>query len=286
MNIQMKPSMFDDLVFLPKKLYKFRTWSDTNHRDMICKQIVFMAPPSSFEDKKDCILYKRYDLLIYQDVFLKYLEISIRKHPHWFFKQHLEYAQEWSFKSPMWDKEYVDKVQDNTNKKFDERFGVLSLTESPDNIDLWEKYSESHKGFCVGFNGKEMLRFLGGGGEVKYCDKLPDILWNDSFENEFVKQIFHKEKRWEIEKEYRAHKIYEQIATIEDRKIKLPKYCFTEIIFGANISEIDKKEIIQVCFKEGLNVDFYCSMIKENQIVIEKYNGVNLLSSAEVPSPR
>ncbi len=256
----------DEMDDLPTTIYKYRDWKDKYHKEIISDLIVFMARPSSFEDPLDCKSQKRYDLLTNDEIYKKYYLKSKEDHLDWTRNQHREFARNWFKKSPMRDKEYVKNKQKEHYKMFDDRFGVLSLTADPRNIKMWEKYSDNHRGFCVGFNTKKMFNFLGGGGIVTYVDKLPIILPFDDFDDEHHKQVFYKEKKWEFEKEYRTANFYQEPALTEERKIKLSKECYAEIIFGVNQPDQEKLEIINVCEKQDLKIDFYYEEVKDNKI--------------------
>jgi hypothetical protein len=265
----------EEMNHIPPIVYKYRTWNNKFHREIITDQIVFMAMPTSFDDPLDCKLQKRYDLITDEEIFTKYLQMSIDspKHKYWTPQQHIDFANDGLANGPMRDKEYIEKAQQEDFNQFNDRFGVLSLTANPVNRKMWEEYSENHKGFCVGFDTKIMFKYLGGGGEVVYYDELPIINAFDSFEVEHFKQVFSKEKKWSYEEEYRTHKFYKKPATLDDRRITLPKECFREIIFGANQPENQREEIIQICSEQELNVKFF---------VESKNNGE--IKTIEIPS--
>jgi len=69
MNIVISEKTFEEMKELPDVVYKYRFWNDNYHKEIIYEQIVFMAKPSSFEDKLDCKLQKRYDLMSNQDIY-------------------------------------------------------------------------------------------------------------------------------------------------------------------------------------------------------------------------
>lgn len=84
-------------------------------------------------------------------------------------------------------------------------------------------------------------------------------------------QVFSKETKHAFEEEYRTHKFYPQPATVADRRIKLPKDCYKEIIFGTNQSKVHKQEIISICKAQELIVEFFMETIhSNNEITIEK----------------
>jgi len=273
--MEMKRTSIEDMNDLPQIIYKYRSWKDDNHKKIISEQEVFMAKPTSFEDLLDCKLQKRYDLLTNKDIYNKYLEDSKRENSTLSRQQHRKYAMECFKKSAMRNKKYVKEVQNEQFLEFDKRFGVLSLTANPQRTEMWEKYSDKHQGFCVGFDPKKMFNYLGGGGKVLYYDKLPDISPFDDFDEERTKQVFSKEEKWSFEEEYRTHKFYPNETTDEDRKIKLPIECFKEIIFGAYMPQDYKQQIISICKKKNLPVEFFSVVITENELQINKYNTKN-----------
>lgn len=271
---KMKPKVrkidFKELE-LPDKVYKYRTWTDVNHKTILTNQIVYMSSPFDFEDPKDCKSQKQYDSLTIKDIYNHYLNDSMENNPVRTRQQHRKHAREWCKKSGMRLPEYIKEKQTKHLQDFAEQFGILSLTANPNSHRMWSKYSDNHQGICIGFNSKLMFKHLGGGGEVEYYDKLPIINPNDTFEEEYYKQIFCKEKKWEFEEEYRTHMSYRKIATKEDRQIKILKECFVEIIFGFDTTIELKYEIIETCKAQGLNVEFkQVVSIENNEIIINQ----------------
>ena len=74
--------IIQDAPTYPIILYKYRVWSDKIQKSILSDRIAFMAPPSSFEDKKDCKLQIRYDLMTRLDIYKKYLELSKKDNPN------------------------------------------------------------------------------------------------------------------------------------------------------------------------------------------------------------
>ncbi|MBC7384265.1 MAG: DUF2971 domain-containing protein [Bacteroidia bacterium] len=223
-----------------------------------------MSRPTSFEDPLDCKLQKRHDLLTDTEIYNNYLQMSKQDNPSWTRQQHRKYARDWFKKGLLRNQEHIKQIQSEYFSEFDSRFGVLSLTANPKLYDMWDKYSDNHQGYCIGFDTKKMFKYLGGGGEVVYYEELPDILPSDSFDEEHFKQVFSKELKWSFEEEYRTHKFYNTPASDEDRKIRIPKDCFKVIIFGARLQDIHKQEIFSLCKKGGFEVEFYNEVINEN----------------------
>ena len=254
----------------PDIIYKYRIWNDDFQKTILSERKVFLAPPTSFEDKKDCKLFVRYDLMTNLDIYKKYKELSKIDNPQWTKEQHKRHALKWTTNSPLKDKKNIKIQQEEHFREFNERFGVLSLTANKSNLAMWDKYSNDGTGFCVGFESKILFDNLGGGGEVKYYSKLPDIYHDDKFIIEHSKQVFSKEEKWSFEKEYRTHKFHEKPIILSDRQIVVPMDAFREVIFGWNTTEQDKNEIIQACKSQGLKVVFKKCSLQNNEIIIEE----------------
>ncbi len=122
---------------------------------------------------------------------------------------------------------------------------------------MWEKYADNHTGFCLGYNSRILFDFLGGGEKVEYPNELPILLPDPIMSREEIrwKQVYFKEKKWGLEKEYRTQKFWPEPATISDRQISLPKEAFNCVILGKNMSKSDRTEIINYIKNEIGNID-------------------------------
>lgn len=258
--------MAEEITFLgtgepgenPPILYKYRTWSNHYHKTILTKQSVFLASPSTFEDQFDCKSLMRYDWLTPIQIYEKYYKHARKVNPKWDELDCRKYATEWFLKSPLHDQNYTKNFMQDYFVDFDKRFGVLSLTANPSNSSMWIKYAEGHQGLCVGFDTEHLFApgHLGGGGEVRYCDELPQILPSDNLHLEHYKQVFFKERKWDFEQEYRTHKFWPTVATNADRTRLLPPECFKEVIFGAMMEDKYKEEVKAICAAKNLQVEF------------------------------
>jgi hypothetical protein len=267
MEVEYKEIPFEEVDNIPETIYKYRTWSEKWHKTILTDQTVFLAQPTSFEDKLDCKNLMRYDWLTPVEIYNKYYNHSKVLHPNGDELDHRYYAVKEFYKSPLFDQNYIKEFIEDYFKDFDKQFGVLSLTANPKNDAMWEKYSEAHKGFCVGFHSKIMFSHLGGGADVNYVDLLPEILPSDDYHVEHWKQVFFKENKWKFEEEYRTHKFWPSPATSKDRTIVLTKNCYKEIIFGADMLAYHKNEIINICRQHDLNVHFFKAQRGENNSI-------------------
>jgi Protein of unknown function (DUF2971) len=235
------------LMEKPSVIYKYRKWNDLNHRTIITKKEVYLSSPRKFEDPLDCKIPIRYDLLSEKDIFDKYFDNSKLLNPNWSRQQHRKYAREWTKKSPLKDKQYLESSQKIFFEDLFNKFGVLSLTANYTSEYMWIKYADNYKGFCVGFNFEIMFKFLGGGGPVTYYDVLPTIYPEPkhSIDEQHILQLYSKLRKWEFEKEYRTDKFSLLPLTEKQRIIKLPSESYKELILGKEMSDNDKEDLLR-----------------------------------------
>lgn len=147
--------------------------------------------------------------------------------------------------------------------------GILSLTADPCNIKMWEKYSNNHQGFCLGFNSKSLFKSLGGGGPVDYVKELPDIHPFYSYEKQHYLQVFNKLKKWKFEKEYRTHTFSPSPMSVKDRVVTVPAASYNCLIIGAQMSKVKKKELINSIPKELNHLEILEAVITDNKVSIK-----------------
>jgi hypothetical protein len=229
----------------PEILYKYRKWTDLNHRKVLTERQLFYSPPSWFEDPLDCKLVVRYDLLNSQEK-IKWIEFKLKQnepnHPRPYYRNR---TRELFKTSPLRDNNAIRNLQNETFLEYDQRTGILSLTEHNENTDMWNKYSENGKGFCVGYNSVALFECLGGGGKVHYVPRLPVIKPEPfhSHDEQIVFQLYYKEDKWSFEDEYRTHTFMSQPLEICDRIITVPPNAFNCIYLGKNMEKTDKDEL-------------------------------------------
>jgi Protein of unknown function (DUF2971) len=248
MDINWTLADYDD-IDVPTPLYKFREWKDTRHKTILTDRLVYLSPPSGFEDPLDCKIPVRYNLMSHRDLNKLFFNTSVKRHPNWSKSQHKKWSKKWMKQSPIRNPKKYNHLEKKFAIELDKILGVLCLTPIVENLELWKKYSDNHKGFCVGFDGKGLLgdfEKFGASGTVEYFEKLPLIRHDEDEKTKIFKQTFSKLTKWSFEKEFRTTKLkpYEALGEVW-RKVLVPDNRFVEIIFGALIPEDDKLEITQ-----------------------------------------
>ncbi|WP_353778011.1 DUF2971 domain-containing protein [Winogradskyella sp. 3972H.M.0a.05] len=177
----------------------------------------------------------------------------------------------------------LEKMYSEAYVKVNNDIGILSLTKNWNNTLMWAHYTNSHKGFCVGFDPKD-----------KY---FHDYLSTDGEESKTVKEVVYSDKRVEIPMEFEKKalgfepfitkstdwKYEEEIRIISslnlsDKKIdgnpldihlfKVPHNSIKEIIAGANMKKNNEDLIKDFCSKNG--IQFYKSKISDEQFNMER----------------
>lgn len=148
----------------------------------------------------------------------------------------------------------------------DKSFGILCLTEKPDNLLMWAHYSENHSGFVIEFNEKHnffdqrknerqtsyWLR------KVRYAKIRPKIILFDLSKSDEQNQeqwindfIWVKSEHWDYEQEWRMicglRRCKE--VKINNNKIYLhpiPIECITGIILGCRISDTNRNVLLRL----------------------------------------
>jgi|SRR5690606_37285824 len=177
----------------------------------------------------------------------------------------------------------LEKMYREAYVKVNNDIGILSLTKKWNNTLMWAHYTNSHKGFCVGFDPED-----------KY---FQDYLSTNREKSKTVKEVVYSDKRVEIPMEFENKELgfepfitkstdwrYEEeirvISTLNlsDKKedgnpvdihlFKVPHNSIKEIIAGANMEKNNENLVKDFCSKNGIR--FYKSKISNEQFNMER----------------
>jgi len=262
----------------PKIVYKYRSWKDENHKNLLFKNQIKLSSPKDFNDPFDCRIpdnlselntTKKRELFVNkcsEGLLEKYNEDILNKKKIELF-QKLENNLEDAQRS-------YNKLEFADN---DQYFAIFSCSIKWDNIIMWSHYADNHYGFCVGFN-EEKLRESGHfrkEGYMFYKNKYPSIdplsnftkKWSfnekikewqfdplKTLEKSFTKTNT-KAKEWKYEAEYRLmDNKYPIKLNDNERIVSIKNNCFAEIILGLNFSETDKALIRKIAEEKQIPV--------------------------------
>lgn len=237
----------------PEIVYKYRSWQNKCHKNLLLYNELFFASPKDFNDPFDCRIPPNY---------IDLSEEEKEQYFNDFIKDRVDKNQPGNdqlisnFRKRLDDKkEFQKEVEKTTFGCQDKYYGIISLSCKWNSILMWSIYSDSHKGFCVGF-WEEKLRKYGLAGrikEVSYDNKFPDLkpfvarTAEDMIKPIFI-QLFTKSNEWQFENEYRlVYNYFDNEPLPFERLIYIPDDIFAEVTLGINIPESDRKEIIKIC---------------------------------------
>lgn len=258
----------DGLDPMPKTLYKYRNWSDSNHKKLISRGELYYPSPSTFNDPFDCNLEISYNLLANnEDMRIQYFTDVVNKRYSEFSTQAQNAEVQNLIRQERYkDIDYLRRKHEESIKLLNKRFGVLSLTPIKDNILMWAHYANSHKGFCVGFDTELLYNQIGGGlKDVEYISNYPIISPIDNSFEKMRKQIFFKADFWNYELEYRHLKSINQ----SGRVYKLNKGVIKEVIIGYKMIESHTAKLIKTVKKYDSNIRIYKVMPSLNKFEFE-----------------
>lgn len=245
MKTKINTGTLDDIEF-PEILYKYRDWDNINNRRFILNREVYLSSPDQFEDKLDCKIPIRYDLMTEKQAYDFYERLQNQSGTILNRQEKRKKIKNFVKAKEYKSKKINAEFEKNYFEEYFKKIGILSLTAENKLDDMWVKYANNHSGFCIGYNSRILFESLGGGGKVEYVDTLPIIMPYPIMDRDTqrYKQVYSKLKEWEFEKEYRTQKFWFNGASRRDRQIEIPKEAFHSIILGKNITDVNRHAII------------------------------------------
>ncbi|QBA19747.1 DUF2971 domain-containing protein [Chryseobacterium indologenes] len=243
------------LKSIPDILYKYRDWKDEYHKKMIVENELFLASRKRFNDPFDSSIPYRYNDadLTPDNIFFKLREIEKRISPHLSEAQIIDRCYEIQKTERFTTGEYWKDNYEDYLAAVDARFGILSLTTKRDNLLMWSHYSNSHKGYCIGFDKKILFELLEGTlKRIDYTKEMPFIPLFDDGGIGANTILFAKSSEWEYEDEYRITKHF-----AADTVHKFPNEAVKEIILGLKLTEDEKDEILNIARSKYSHAKFH-----------------------------
>jgi len=107
--------------------------------------------------------------------------------------------------------EFIE-IPDFLRKHWNDTIGIVCLSESMDNIQMWAHYTENHTGIVVGIEESEFVKDRESIITVCYRDKMV-LLLITSYREDFDRNVYkylrevlsRKETKWSYEKEIRLY---------------------------------------------------------------------------------
>lgn len=169
----------------------------------------------------------------------------------------------------------------NSKNNINSNLGIISMSRKWENALMWAHYSNSHKGFCIGFNSDDPFfsryKKLSDSGKmfmpVVYTDsriKVP-IEKGDKIDFQI---LYTKSNDWKYENEERLI-IQLNLATKRIHNdpydiclYRVPHNLVKEIVVGMNISDVCFDRVKQFCIEKG--IDLYKCKISDYTFNMER----------------
>jgi hypothetical protein len=165
---------------------------------------------------------------------------------------------------------------------YDQHFGVLSLTETPDNLLMWAHYADNHRGVVVGFDeaspffqGPEIVAGLLRLNRVEYNQKRP-VLSVSTRDN--PKVFLRKSTEWAYEKEWRLIRPLNEAETSIARDgsaplclFGVPKDAIQLVITGSQMVPFEQQELCNLCATNPMltHVKVHHALLSKEQYELE-----------------
>ena len=173
--------------------YKYGTFSVMERiKPMICENKFYFASPSQLNDPSDC-RNKVQDQS--EEEIEKFLIQANKK----FYGDQRSDADIKEGINNYGAATLLEEMSTQFNKLMDTRYGVFSLTKRPDNMALWAKYADDHKGYCLEFSNLSQSSYVY---EVLYSEKFPHSL-NMELDPSQADFLYTKSPEWSNEEEAR-----------------------------------------------------------------------------------
>lgn len=246
----------------PRILYKYRDWKDDFHKKILLENELYLSSVDKFNDPFDSTFPFQHNKkeLTEQNVIKKFVEINSKNYPNVPVIEFIKEAKERFAKGEFTSDDFWRRNHEQTKKQINEMYGICCLTTKNDNLLMWAHYANSHTGICIGFNTELLYKsenpmIL----KVTYSDTFPKI---PLFENGsgMLSLTTTKSKHWKYEDEYRLSKHHSPKTTI-----KLKPDTITEIIFGCNIDNQSREEIISIVKEKSLKIKLYDCRVDDKE---------------------
>lgn len=250
----------------PQYLYRYRSLdgeSKTWIRDSILKSEYYFASPKAFNDPFDCRPVFRFQSS--KAKIIRYFEgVFARQAPKMNRAQRRTESRQ-RVSDPSDDprnEANLDRFREIYDKTVTSRIGVLCLSSRADDILMWSHYANAHRGICLQFFAQGNV--IETSQPVHYRSLRPAIDPTSQTHDEMLDHaIFTKSDHWKYEKEWRLIQ-YKRGAGI----YRIPPEALTGIILGAQISSIDKADLVAWIKSRTLPLKLYQANISEHQFAI------------------
>ncbi len=189
---------------------------------------------------------------------------------------------------------FFEHMISNQRKRINSQFGIISFSERWNSSIMWSHYSQSHEGFCVGFNNEHEFfhtdanSFQDGNRvtvKVEYSEKrlkVPITVDHPDFFVNSWRLLGLKSLDWSYEKEVRTIILLSKkdhfVETDNSKAIylfKMPKEAINEILVGLRTEELLKKKLIT--FAKSHDIKIFETRLSQNKFDLDRNEITNCI---------
>jgi hypothetical protein len=227
-------------IFLPKHLYRylpFRNQHDSLRRALNCNEWWF-GSRLSFDDQADCQIP---GVIVDGDQVRQMAAASTET---------IDSESEREIASFLVDPHAEEKVT-KAVQGFVDRVGMLCLSATPNDQEMWNLYADRGRGVCICFEASKLAfdsDFVGRGPfQVRYSDDQKQV-WDPrrSTASQLAQtedHLFRKMARWSYQREWRFVIIPDKTNESTVGNHAIPFQALRAVIFGTRLSESERAEI-------------------------------------------
>lgn len=244
---------------LPPTLYKYRYFdSDGFHFRTVTHHELWFTSARAFNDPFDTALSYDFDGTP-KSTMLRWANAAIKRtNPELPRTERRRLARE-RVRAIRRDPEEILSAEDRHRERLHSHFGIHCLSEERDNLLLWAHYSDSHRGFCVGFSTDAIQRmreaeFIARGrliefAKMRYESAAPRINFYETMlepasRTDIDALILTKSDHWDYEREWRLILLSEE-AIGPGIGISLPPEAVTEVVLGCRILPENRDRLLE-----------------------------------------
>ena len=257
---------------MPEVIYKYRTWANKNHKKVITEKKIYFASPLEMEEMHELFFDVDFSRIEDKKLFYQYFYEKAPQRGYFTHEERDRVAKYMVEHSPILNPENRNNHQENLRNDLDKYTSVFCASEHKNNMNLWNQFGGNHKGFCIGLNLKEITKIpqiASSIQKVQYSKEKPkvNVFTMNQFEfiEKFMVSLFSLHEMFSDEDELRLVKVF-----MKEKENKLTDNCFRELILGANISDKDRGEILQIVDENFPNLPVEQAIEKEGKIDFEK----------------
>lgn len=239
-------------INIPESLFKYGHFDENGYyKNIFARNAFYFASPAKFNDPFDCRIFPNYEIGSDKEIMNKMREHVQRDNPNLSTPAIDRLAQK-EFSKNIKIIRSPDLMVSRMKEVIDNSYGILSLSETNNNLLMWSHYSKSHQGYCVEFNTHRIYEIV-----KNYLIRLNELIlfhkisyeteypllnpYTSSFtSDEYLRVVTTKSKDWEYEREWRL--VYYDNA---NQLLDFPDDIIKSVYFGVNCSSDHLRECLE-----------------------------------------